>query len=571
MRKKLLMLVLGVTLLAELLLGLSSFLFARDQLEDEATAHMEDLGILLLGQLSKEDPQAQVLGWTQEFNRKHSVYRITVIDKSGTVLADSEEDPRGMGNHLMRKEVEQALATGFGSAIRQSATLPEQFLYVAVSDGEMVMRMSQTFDQIRRLQNAFLIAMLAVGTATSLLAFGLSAWSVRHVLRPISALREGAARIAGGELTSRIPPQPDEMGVLAGEFNQMAAALSDAIHHERNQHAQLQAVMEAIPAGVIAIGLSGETLACNPEARRLLDLDDELLGGSIYTFMRAPELRKLLDAALVHSRRESMEWNGGKVLRLGCAPIVEEGETTGAVLVVSDMTHVRKLEQLRSEFVASATHELKTPLTAIRGCIEMLRDPMVGTSNPRVVSEMLEIMDVQGERLQALISDMLVLSEMESMAPCKDSGDLARAVAEAAGALALLAQNGGVTLHIDVPGSLIARAPEDRLRRIAQNLIENAIRYNKQGGSVWVRVWKQGARALVSVRDNGVGIPEKDQPRVFERFFRVDKDRSRNTGGTGLGLAIVKHTVRRYEGDLELMSSEGEGSTFTVAIPAQEE
>ena len=178
-------------------------------------------------------------------------------------------------------------------------------------------------------------------------------------------------------------------------------------------------------------------------------------------------------------------------------------------------------------------------------------------------------MDVQGERLQALISDMLELSQIEGLPSLPEpGGDMARAVREAEEAVGVQARQAGVELTVDAPETLPCRAPDERMRRIAQNLMENAVRYNRPGGKVWVTVRAEGAQAVLSVRDTGVGIPEKDIPRVCERFYRVDKDRSRNSGGTGLGLAIVKHMVRRYDGELEIRSQLGEGSEFTVRIPA---
>jgi two-component system phosphate regulon sensor histidine kinase PhoR len=571
MRRRVLILLMAVALLTEALLGGGMYAFARAAMVDQAATRMEDVAELLLNSLPEADLQAAVDGWAAALNEDGGGYRVTVVDAGGEVLADSGAAAGEMENHLEREEVQEALHGGRGRALRDSATTGQPQLYVAVTDGSRVLRLSQDFDQIRSLWRTLLLMLCGTALVTLAAAWLLSIAASRRVLRPIEALRQGAGRIAEGDLNYRIPAQPDEMGALAGDFNEMAEKLARSLRHERTQRAQMQAVLRAIPAGLIAVDRVGLVSQINPEAVRLLGLRGGRVGENFVELMRDSQLIDLARKTLTEDSGKSAEWTTDRVLRAVSAPIRDEGgEAIGVVLIISDMTQMRRLEQLRSEFVSNATHELKTPLTAIRGCIETLRDPEVDTSNPEILSEMLEIMDAQGERLQALISDMLELSRIESAPALADErGDLCAAVREAATAVGVQAGKAEVALHVSAEGELFCSAAEERLRRIAQNLLENAVRYNRPGGNVWATVRREGAKAVLSVRDDGVGIPEKDLPRVCERFYRVDKDRSRNSGGTGLGLAIVKHLVRRYDGELDIRSKLGEGSTFTVRIPIQ--
>lgn len=568
MRRKMMWLLLAVALLVEVLLGGGTYYFMRELLIEQSSERMEDMGWLLIEQLQPDTCQQQVDAWAQALNAQNNVYRITVVDLGGDVLADTDAQPTGMSNHSTREEIKNALSAGVGQSLRYSPTTHVDYLYVAVHAGDMVLRISQDMGQIVQMQNTILGTVLISGIVSLMVAYLLSLLATQRVIAPIGHLRDGAGRIAKGDLDYRIPPQPDELGGLAREFNFMAGALKASLTQERMQQAQLQAVLRAVPVGLIAVNDQCVISQLNPEAVRLLCLRSNGIGEALQEVIHDDKLIALAKDALLGHGTQTAEWTTDKVLHAAAAPIGDgAGDYMGVVLVLSDMTQMRRLEQMRTEFVSNATHELKTPLTAIRGCIETLRDPDIDTSNPRIVAEMLEIMDVQGERLQALIGDMLQLSEIENVPMLKGEGDLCAAVQEAVEAIGVQAKQREVSLHVDMPSSLQCRAPKERLRRIAQNLIENAVRYNRAGGNVWVQVSLKGAMSVLTVRDDGVGIPPGDVQRVCERFYRVDKDRSRNSGGTGLGLAIVKHMVRRYDGELQIDSTLGVGSVFTVTIP----
>ena len=569
MRRRMLALFMALTLLTELLLGGGVYLFVRQLLIERAAERMEDLAYLLLSGLEEGREQEQADSWAAVLSAQHDGYRITVVDANGGVRADTGSAAADMENHAGREEIADALETGYGQALRYSPTMGTHYLYVAVSDGAHVLRVSQDFGQMRQLQRSLLITVVLTAAVAFAVAAGLSAALSRRVLRPIEALREGAGRIARGELGLRIPEQPDELGELTRDFNAMAEALAQSMEQERRQRAQLQAVLHALPLGVLAVDAQGTLTQCNPGAAALMGLREDCVGERLTAVLRDARLREVTEETLRDHELHEVEWTSGeRVLAASGAPIRGQGGACeGAVVVLRDMTQLRHLEQLRTEFVSNATHELKTPLTAIRGCIETLRDPVIDTSDPAILNEMLDIMDVQGERLQALISDMLELSQIEGLPSLPEpGGDMAQAVREAEKAVGVQARQAGIELAVETPESLPCRAPDERMRRIAQNLMENAVRYNKPGGKVWVTVRAEGAHAVLAVKDTGVGIPEKDIPRVCERFYHVDKDRSRNSGGTGLGLAIVKHMVRRYDGELEIRSQLGEGSEFIVRI-----
>ncbi len=569
MRRKVFWMLLAVALLVEALLGGGTYFFLRAFLIERTAERMEDMAYLLLGQLEDGGAQEQLEKWAAALNAQHDVYRLTVVGMGGEVTADTDAAAKEMENHQNREEIERARRSGYGQALRYSPTLGGSALYVAVSDGTRVLRISQDFAQIEHLQRTILMAVAITGGAALAAACALSTWAARRVQRPIEALRLGAGRLAKGELSCRIADQPDELGALARDFNIMAERLEASLRKEQSQQAQMRAVLRAIPAGVIAMDAQGRITLFNPEAARLLGLRAPLVGEALAHAAGDDRLTDLARKAIQEGAPGAAEWARGEtVIRAAAAPIGGEGEAQGAVLALSDMTQMRRLERLRSEFVSNATHELKTPLTAIRGCIETLRDPQINTGEPQFLLEMLEIMDVQGERLQALISDMLELSRIEStLGSEEERGELCAAVREAAGAVGVQAEKLKIELAVDAREPALCRASAERLRRIAQNLMENAVRYNHPGGHVWVTVRREGAWVTLCVRDDGVGIPQEDLPRLCERFYRVDKDRSRNSGGTGLGLAIVKHLVRRYEGELEIRSQLGEGSVFTVRLP----
>ena len=571
MRRRVLGLILAATLLAVTLLGAGTYIYVRKLMIERTEERMEDIARLLLSELEPGEEEEQAKRWLEALNAQYDVYRLTLMDAQGQVFFDSDAAAGEMENHLEREEISDALQNGTGRAMRYSPTTQRHYLYVAVYSGGTVLRISQDFVQIRQMQGTIL-GIVTISALLTLLATGLASFPAAQklLLDPIRALRVGAGRIAQGDLNSRIPDQPAEMGMLAKDFNAMAASLSRSLSTERMQRAQLQAVLHAIPAGVIAVDEAGVVTQCNPEAVRLLNLSGENVGKKLMESTRDTRLCALAEDTVRENAPQSDEWTGERVLAVSGAPIrTGGGKSVGAALVISDRTQLRKLEQMRSEFVSNATHELKTPLTAIRGCIETLQEPEMA-ANPQIASEMLEIMDVQGERLQALISDMLELSQIESLPQLDgETGSLSKAVEEAADAVRMQAEKREVALHLQIADGVICRAGQERMRRIAQNLIENAVRYNKPGGNVWVEVRAEGTTGMLAVKDDGIGIPEKDLPRICERFYRVDKDRSRNSGGTGLGLAIVKHLVRRYNGEMEIRSKVNEGTNITILLPME--
>ena len=335
------------------------------------------------------------------------VYKRQVIDRTGAVLADSDAVAGEMENHLTRPEVQQALQTGQGADLRFSETVRHTFLYVATAtpDGSRIVRLAILMDELRRTENAILLWTALSCVLGLVVAVLLSIPLGSHFIAPIARLRKATRAIADGEYDHRAPAEADEIGLLAQDFNGMAAQLQRVIEHERLQNAQLDSILQSTPAGIIAIDQGGGILLINREAQRIFALHQlPPLHAPLNDWVRRPEVAQMMHETLSQGRPDSREYEiGEKALALYTAPIfTQEGApATGAVLVCEDITALKKLEQMRTEFVSNVTHELKTPLTSIRGTIETLRT--IRPMDEQLQEEMLEIMDLQSERLQALI------------------------------------------------------------------------------------------------------------------------------------------------------------------------
>lgn len=579
MRKKLFIMTMAIVLIVTLFSGIFISLSVMRLDRDAAATRMTDQARLIAYEAGSLDAAAlpeKIESWAAQLNAADGnpdiPYRITVIDRSGAVLADSDAVAGEMENHLTRPEVQQALQTGQGADLRFSETVRHTFLYVATAtpDGSRIVRLAILMDELRRTENAILLWTALSCVLGLVVAVLLSIPLGSHFIAPIARLRKATRAIADGEYDHRAPAEADEIGLLAQDFNGMAAQLQRVIEHERLQNAQLDSILQSTPAGIIAIDQAGGILLINREAQRIFALHQlPPLHAPLNDWVRRPEVAQMMHETLSQGRPDSREYEiGEKALALYTAPIfTQEGApATGAVLVCEDITALKKLEQMRTEFVSNVTHELKTPLTSIRGTIETLRT--IRPMDEQLQDEMLEIMDLQSERLQALIDDLLSLAEIEHDKEIgEETCDLGEQASQAVSLLRSQAESREVSLSLTLDGQATVQAPAGRIRRMVINLVDNAIKYNREGGSVKVQVGPLGNRARLIVSDTGIGIAPEHQSRIFERFYRVDKGRSREMGGTGLGLSIVKHLVSLYGGDIYFNSIQGEGTTFTVELP----
>lgn len=543
----------------------------EDQLERIAKLVDERFSPLIdLGSVAPADSLAARLG-------ENSRTRITIIAPDGRVLADTEGDPERMENHRFRPEVQEALNGRLGSSMRFSTTVRQPFLYVALPSERQpgwVVRVAVPLTQFNRnVRDATNVLILGTAIATAL-AILLAALFTRRITQPLDAMRSSLQRLERGEFGVRLEPGgEDEVGLLARTLNRAQDQLEQTIHTLTSQRNQRDAILASMVEGLVAVDSQERVLLMNKSARRLLALDSqEVEGRPLVEAVRQPDFvrfvrdtsqaRNPLNAELVlHDR-------GPRWLELHGAPLhfgAESGQ--GAVVVLNDVTRLQKLEKARKDFVGNVSHELKTPVTSIKGFLETLlhRGALEDTDTAR---RFLGIIAKHADRLSAIIDDLLYLSrlEHEGQEIAKHEVQLAKLVE---GCIADF-EHAAKTQNVE----LIARAaPQTRvlgdtslLRRALDNLVDNAIKYSPAGGRVEVQLIEEPKRVLLRVTDQGIGIPEEHLPRISERFYRVDTGRSREMGGTGLGLAIVKHVALVHDGELRIESTVGKGTSFTLRL-----
>ena len=399
---------------------------------------------------------------------------------------------------------------------------------------------------------------------------------VRRISGPIEELKRGAERFAQGDLSGRLViPNSEEIGRLAEAMNSMAVQLEERITTITRQRNEQEAILTSMAEGVIAVDSTDRILNINDAAAQLLGIEaDGARGRGIQEVVRNSDLQRLIKETRARGSHVEGEIvlrdQGEKFIRIHGAVLKgAEGDVIGALVVLNDMTKVRRLENIRREFVANVSHELKTPITSIKGYVETLLESE--TAANAETSKFLEVIARQADRLGALVHDLLNLSRIEKEAEAGEvtlaEGEL-RAVLEAAvQACQVRAADKGVVVTIDCPATIMARINAALLEQAVINLVDNAIKYSEAGTTVMVKGEKTEREVRISVTDQGAGIKEEHLSRIFERFYRVDKARSRDLGGTGLGLAIVKHIAIAHHGKVTVDSTFGLGSTFCVHIP----
>ena len=397
----------------------------------------------------------------------------------------------------------------------------------------------------------------------------------RRFVRPLLELTEGANRIAEGEYGHQIHAGVwGESRLLARTFNQMSQRLEAQFQQLEADRQQLRTILGGMIEGVVAIGPGQRVLFSNDAAGHMLEFNPQTaVGRPLWEVSRQPQLQDLLAKALKGSEpyREEFEWTGptARQMAVYVAPLISD-RAPGAILVLNDITELRRLERLRRDFVTNVSHELKTPLSVIKACIEALLDGAVDDLEAR--RPFLEQIHEQGERLHALILDLISLARIESGESILDFQPLAidQAVADCLDRHRVRAEGKRIALQalpVRPDEEMLVLADDEALSQVLDNLVDNAVKYTQNGGEIRVSWGREGNRIQLQVEDNGPGIPERDLPRIFERFYRVDKARARELGGTGLGLAIAKHLVQAMNGSIRARSQVGRGTTFTVVLP----
>lgn len=508
--------------------------------------------------------------------------RVTVIAPDGKVMGDSDENPAIMENHGNRPEVAAALTGLPSKSIRYSDTLRRSLIYAAVpirkSDQSIagVARVSLPLAVIDQSLASFYryvtLGGLGVATAFALLAFFLT----RRLTAPLSQMRQVAAQFAAGDLNARVPiPDTEELGMLARTMNLMAVQLSERMRALARQHNEQAAVLANMTEGVLAVDGAQHILHINPAACRLFGLKpDEGRHRHILEVVRHIALQEFIGLTIASDQpvERDIVFHDEKerFLQLhGVALKDEVGNTLGGLIVMTDVTRLKRLETLRRDFVANVSHELKTPLTTLKGCVETLSHGY--SSTPEEMMRFVSMMGRQVGRLEAMVDDLLILSRLEHESEQGQiellPGLINDVAARAVQAFSSRADKKGIQLVLDAPDPL--RAPIDAalLEQAVGNLIDNAIKYSDEESRITVTVARKEHQAEIRVTDEGIGIQKAHLERIFERFYRVDQARSRAQGGTGLGLAIVKHITLAHHGSVSVESTPGRGSTFILRIP----
>jgi two-component system phosphate regulon sensor histidine kinase PhoR len=504
--------------------------------------------------------------------------RVTIIADSGNVLADSETYGAGLENHLDRPEIISAFNGEIGYSTRFSDTIGVDMMYVAIEtikDGkETVIRTSLPLEHIQEL-NIQLFEKVRISLLISfLIAMILGYYSINRILTPIKKLNLATKIMAEGDFNSRVKiDDSTEIGDLAYNFNILGEKMETMLDELKENENKLQSTLEGILNGVVAIDSSKKIMFMNNRAEEILDCSyDDFKDKHIFELMRNSFLESEIDNLFKDGvfNRVEIEINSpiNRIINVYSNGIKNEGEIIGAVVVLDDVTEFRRLENMRKDFVANVSHELKTPLTSIKGFIETLKSG--ASEDKKTRDRFIDIIDIESTRLSTLIGDLLVLSDIEKHNISNETIDIYLVVNEIKVILNQFAKHKNIQISYFLDDDLpLIEGNVGWLKQMLINLIDNAVKYSPEDTNVILRVIEYDGNVNFHIKDQGIGIPEEDIPRVFERFYRVDKARSKSVGGTGLGLAIVKHVAIAFKGKIKVESSPGEGSEFIISIPVR--
>jgi two-component system phosphate regulon sensor histidine kinase PhoR len=513
-----------------------------------------------------------------------TIIRVTVILPDGRVVGDSEEMPANMDNHRERAEVRESFKGDVGVSMRYSDTIHQDMMYVALplnADGTLVgvLRTSLGVNAIDERIGAIRWRIAAGLLLVALLASGISWFVSRRITQPLEKMRSGARRFADGDLLHRLTlSNIREFSDLAETMNQMAEQLQRRIDEINSQRSKTEAVLSSMREGVIATDMEQRVISINQTAGEMFNIPmASVFGRSVMEIIRNHEFQEFLDRSM--STGESVEsdilhYNDGeRIFNVQCTPLLDMQKRIGGLVVISDVTQLRRLENMRRDFAASVSHEIKTPLTAIKGFVETLCTG--GVDDVEETQRFLTIIDKHVNRLATIIDDLMQLSRIErddeieqiGLARCR----IADVVNTAIGLCAEGIQDKGIDIQLSCEPDLSGCFDATLLEQAAVNLLDNAVKYSPEKSVIRIEALTVDDEIQIRFTDQGMGIAKKHLPRLFERFYRVDKARSRKLGGTGLGLAIVKHIAQAHGGNVTVASELEKGSSFTLHLPVKQQ
>ena len=490
---------------------------------------------------------------------ENTANRITLIDTDGTVLYDNQADPATMENHSGREEFQEASTAGAGEATRISDTIAEQTFYYAVKlQNGQVLRVAATTDSVFAAVLAVLPWILGVEVLVAVCTVLFSNFLTKKIVTPINRL--DLDHPADNEIY-------DELSPLLGKISRQNEVIAQQMKSLREKQEEFTSLTENMSEGFLVLDHHTDILSYNTSALRLLGAEAVPAEShvSALALNRSAGFRSAVDGALAGKRSEQLVRQGGRCCQVMANPVLRDGEVEGAVVVILDITEREERENLRREFTANVSHELKTPLTSISGFAEIIKNGIVKPEDiPRFAGNIYE----ESQRLVTLVDDILNLSRLDEadVQLEREDFDLSSLARDVAGRLKASAKKNGVVITV-IGDKAEINGVKSIVDEMVFNLVDNAVKYNKQNGRVTVTVDSSSDGTALTVTDTGIGIPQADVDRVFERFYRVDKSHSKEIGGTGLGLSIVKHGAAFHNAKVSLQSTEGEGTTVRLVFP----
>ncbi len=541
----------------------------RFHLEQEARIIAEAAPPPLLGQGESPDALAKTLG-------KEIDSRVTIIAPDGTVLGDSVENPSSMENHATRPEIKDALASGIGESTRYSTTLKEQMMYVAVpvsSQGKVlgVARVALPLTAVENSVNHVTRTIILATVIIAMLAV-LAAWFIaRTATRPIRQLTRASKEIATGQLGQKITiATKGEIGQLSQAFNEMSSKLKTTVDTISTEKSKLSSILANMADGVIMTDVGGDVILANPAAGKLFGFKEaEAVNRPLIEIVHDHEVDEILKLCLKTNEEHTSQFESGvsrRFLRAIAVPLRNQGRSSGALILLQDLTELRNLQTMRRELVGNISHELRTPIAGIKAMVETLQSSAIDDKD--AAKDFLARIESEADRLAQMVAELTQLSRIETgQAELKmEPVNLNLLVDEVLTEMGPLAERQPVTLSKEPCHDLPSvPADRDRIRQTIINLVHNAIKFNKPGGQVTVSTGYNDKSVSLAVADTGIGISKDDLPHVFERFYKADK--ARTGGGSGLGLAIAKHTIQAHGGDIRAQGEEGKGSVFSFSLP----
>lgn len=557
-----------VIVLAVILSGITNVFIFDKKLTSEKKNEMLRLVKVMADEFNKDEDNNEQ---AERFGDESDGVRVTIVRPDGVVTGDSQADYRKMDNHSGREEIKKAQSSKSAITVRKSSTVGKKLMYAVTrtEDGYYI-RLSEEYNSIILDAMSFLPAMILVMLISCELAIYLAGKMSEKIASPILVMNESLSGVQDG--TTRLDAESypyDELKDMAVKINKLAEDVSNHIETIKQEKDKIEYILDRMKEGFMLLDSNSKIIIINKRACKYMSSDKSVVGKDLYHLTRNLQFISYATESFETGKNMRMDIEyEDKIIEVSFNP-VERGNgdiENGLILIMTDVSAKRNAEKLRREFFANASHELKTPITSIKGSAELLCSDIPINEEQRM--EMLKRIGVESERMTTLIEDILMINRLESGELSRESEfvDMEKIVKEDIDEMASMAEKAGVHINAATEEAVIFANPRD-IHELTGNLIVNAIKYNEEGGSVDIVLKKQNDMIEFSVRNDGEVIPINKQGRVFERFYRVDKGRSRNVGGTGLGLAIVKHVVDSLNGVITLESTEKTGTKFTVKLP----